>query len=397
MARQHSSPYIFRDGSAQSLNQLLDAYNETWLQEFIFTHSEALPIGEIEPAFGPIIPVCRELRTDSGPIDILFVNREGLLTLVECKLWNNPEARRAVVGQILDYAKDLSSWSYGELETAIRNSRKGTNESLYQTVANNSDTLDESEFIDNVERNLRRGRFLLLIVGSGIREGVEHMIEFLQRHAHLNFGMGLVEVAIFGLPDQVGGGHLVLPRVVAQTIEVERAVIRIEEGRIVAELPAEEGTKPGTRTKISEQAFYDKLAEVDPRTSQDLREFLDRAKKINLFVAPGQNSLMLKFISDEIELNFGIFRTNGEFWNKRIAHLTERFGYPEIGEAYLTRLASLIPTGYLYRAPNKWRWTVKKGDNEIVTIRDCLSVQDKWLELIQDTIDTLQKAQEEVG
>jgi hypothetical protein len=37
---------------------------------------------------------------------------------------------------------------------------------------------------------------------------------------------------------------------------------------------------------------------------------------------------------------------------------------------------------------------VKKGDNEIVTIRDCLDVQDKWLELIHDTINDLQTARE---
>jgi hypothetical protein len=397
MTRQHSSPYLVKDRNSQRLSQIHDAFNENWLQEFIFANSEALPIAEVEPAFGPLIPVCRELRTEAGPIDILFVNSEGLLTLVECKLWNNPEARRAVIGQILDYAKDLSSWSYGELEAAVRNSRKGNSDSLYQTVVNSSDVLDESEFIDNVERNLRRGRFLLLVVGSGIREGVEHITDFLQRHAHLNFGMALIELAIFSLPENTGAGHLVLPRVVAQTVEVERAVIRIEEGRIVAELPAEEGTKPGTRTKISEQAFYDKLAEVDAKASHDLRAFLDRAKKMNLLVVSGQNSLMLKFISEDVELNLGIFRTNGEFWNKRIAHLTERVGHPEIGETYLTRLAGLIPTGYLYRAPNKWRWTVKKGDNQIATIRDLLNVQDEWLDLIRDTIDQLQEAQEQVG
>jgi hypothetical protein len=118
---------------------------------------------------------------------------------------------------------------------------------------------------------------------------------------------------------------------------------------------------------------------------------------MNLFVESGQNSLMIKYTSDDVELNLGIFRTNGEFWNKRIAHLTERIGNPEIGETYLTRLASLIPKGDLYRAPNKWRWTVKKGDNEIVTIRDCLGVQDKWLELIQDTINELQTAREADG
>ena len=207
-----------------------------------YAHGEALPIGEIEAAFCPILPVCRELRTGAGPVDILFVNGDGLLTLVECKLWNNPRARRAVLGQILDYAKELSLWSYEELETAIKRSR-GKSESLYQIVAPYGVELDETEFIDNLERNLRRGRFLLLIVGSGIREGVEHLTDFLQRHAHLNFTIALMELAMYSLPESTGGGHLVLPRVVAQTLEVERAVIRIEEGRIVAELPAEKGTR----------------------------------------------------------------------------------------------------------------------------------------------------------
>jgi hypothetical protein len=397
MGRQQTTPYIVNDDGSEPLTVDYVTFSESSLQNFIFSHGEALPIGEIEAAFRPIIPVCRELRTDAGPIDLLFVNREGLLTVVECKLWNNPEARRAVVGQILDYAKELSLWSYEELESAIRRSRKEGSESLYNIVAAHGVELDEADFIDNVERNLRRGRFLLLIVGSGIREGVEHLTDFLQRHAHLNFTIALLELAIYRLPEGIAGGHLVLPRIVAQTVEVERAVIRIEEGRVVAELPAEKGTKSGARTKISEQAFYEKLAEVDVETSQGLRTFLDRAKKTNLIVDPGQNSLMLKYISDGIELNLGIFRTNGEFWNKRIAHLTERVGHPEIGETYLTRLASLFSNGYVYRARNKWRWTVKKGDNENLTIRDCLAVQDEWLAVIQDTIDQLLKAQETIG
>jgi hypothetical protein len=394
MSRQHTTPYIVTDSTSQPLKLEHTAFNEMWLQEFVFTHGDALPISEIEPAFSPLIPVCRELRTNVGPIDVLFVNGEGLLTVVECKLWNNPEARRAVLGQILDYAKELSSWSYDDLEPAIKKARKGNVVSLYQLVADDVGELEEREFIDNVERNLRRGRFLLLIVGSGIRHGVEGLSDFLQRHAHLNFSLALVEVAIFHLPEQVAGTHLVLPRVVAQTVEVERAVIRIEEGRIVAELPAEGGTTPGTRTKISEQAFYEKLAEVDADTSRQLHTFLDRAKKLNLDVEPGQNSLMLKYKSEDIELNFGIFRTNGEFWIKRIVTLTEQRGYPEIGEAYVTRLASLFSDGYAFKPSDKRRWAVKKGNNESISIRDCLTVQDKWLELIQDTIDQVLKAEE---
>lgn len=34
---------------------------------------------------------------------------------------------------------------------------------------------------------------------------------------------------------------------------------------------------------------------------------------------------------------------------------------------------------------------LRSGDNEIVTVRECMNVRDKWLELIQDAVDTLQK------
>jgi RecB family endonuclease NucS len=59
---------------------------EAWLRDTLFTHPEILPIRDVDPSFGPLIPVCRELRTDAGPLDLLFVNPDGKLTLVECKL-----------------------------------------------------------------------------------------------------------------------------------------------------------------------------------------------------------------------------------------------------------------------------------------------------------------------
>jgi len=299
-----------------------------------------------------------------------------------------------VIAQILDYAKEISSWSYEDLENAIKGSSKSKKDSLYHLVANSSEELDESEFIDSVSRNLTRGRFLLLVVGSGIRESVELLTDFLQRHAHMNFTLALVEVGIFRLPETFGNGYLALPRVVAQTVEIERAVIRIEQGRVIAEPPAAGGTKPGTRTKISEQVFYEELAKVEPKTARELQMFFDKAKGLGLYVEPGDNSMKLKFVSGDIELNFGVFRKDGSFQNYRIALMTERIGHPEIGETYLTRLASLFEGGYVQKPANKFIWTVKKGNNQNVTIVEVLAVQDKWLEIIQETIDELLKAQE---
>jgi len=67
-----------------------------------------------------VLPVAWELQTTCGSIDLLFVNSEGMITIVETKLWRNPEARRKVVTQIIDYAKDLAKWSYSDLMKAVK-------------------------------------------------------------------------------------------------------------------------------------------------------------------------------------------------------------------------------------------------------------------------------------
>ena len=87
MNRQHKTPYLVIDKQFNKLLPATDVFDEGWLQNFIFTHHQAIPIDEIEPAFGPLIPVCRELPTKAGPVDLLFISSNGLLTLVECKLW----------------------------------------------------------------------------------------------------------------------------------------------------------------------------------------------------------------------------------------------------------------------------------------------------------------------
>ena len=117
-------------------------------------------------------------------VDNLLVTPAGDLALIECKLWRNPEARREVAAQIIDYAKEMSTWTYADLQKAIRGAKPldGSDEkatrSLYELVAAKGE-IGEASFRNTVSRNLKRGRFLLLIVGDGIREGAEAMAEFL--------------------------------------------------------------------------------------------------------------------------------------------------------------------------------------------------------------------------
>ena len=90
--------------------------------------------------------------------------------LVECKLWRNCEGRREVVGQILDYAKELSRWSSSDLQREVSRRVKRDGNPLLEMVQAADPSVDEMEFNDALTANLRRGRFLLLIVGDGITE-----------------------------------------------------------------------------------------------------------------------------------------------------------------------------------------------------------------------------------
>jgi len=93
--------------------------------------------------------------------------------------------------------------------------------------------VDEQQFNDALTANLRRGRFLLLIVGDGIREGVEAIAEYLQLHAGLHFSLGLVELPIYVMPN---GDRLVAPRVLARTALVTRNVVAVPDGYSVDEV-----------------------------------------------------------------------------------------------------------------------------------------------------------------
>lgn len=180
---------------------------------------------------GPV-PICTELNTPAGAIDNFMVTPSGLPVLVECKLWRNPEGRREVVGQILDYAKELGRWSSSDLQREVSRRLKHNGNPLLEMVRAVDSTVNEIQFNDALTANLRRGRFLLLIVGDGIREGVEAIAEYLQMHAGLHFSLGPIELPIYGMPD---GQRLVAPRVLARTTLATRTVVALPEGYALQE------------------------------------------------------------------------------------------------------------------------------------------------------------------
>src|SRR5437773_11770677 len=87
-------------------------HDESWLQEVLRKQPGILPTAEIEPVFHPLVPIGREVSAGMGSIDNLYISHRGYLVLVETKLWRNPEAKREVVAQAIDYGSSIAKWSY---------------------------------------------------------------------------------------------------------------------------------------------------------------------------------------------------------------------------------------------------------------------------------------------
>ena len=196
------------------------------------------------------VPICRELQTPVGKPDALYVNARGRLVLAEFKLWRNSQARREVIGQILDYAAALASWGYEDLQRQVSLTRGETGNVLYRLVSKCHPGLNEAEFVDNLTRHLRRGECLLLIVGDGIRENAANIVDFVQRHSGLHFNLALVEAALY----RDASNHLIVqPRVLARTEIVRRFVI---EGSSVEAVGADEDEESPTAEQEENRRFW---------------------------------------------------------------------------------------------------------------------------------------------
>lgn len=261
-------------------------FTESEIQDMLEFQTDFLPVEELDALFSPACCIGREVPTSAGPIDLLFVSSGGYLTVVETKLWRAPEARRKVVGQIVDYAKELVHWTYTDLERRFQKyaeSRKIDEKSLHKYVSRSTRTRSrKADFHDTVSRCLSRGRFQLLIVGDGIRESVEEIADFLAQTPSLQFTLGLVELACYrGELNNGDEALIVVPRVVTKTTEITRAVVRIEMTSETADKVSVGVTTPDERppssgSGLSKSEFYDRLAaNSDQSNAETLRKLID--------------------------------------------------------------------------------------------------------------------------
>jgi hypothetical protein len=235
-------------------------------------------------------------------LDHLFLDQDGIPTLVEVKRISDTRIRREVVGQLLDYAANaVAYWPLETLRTRFEATCLASNQEPDAVLGKllQEAELDEErseEFWQRVKTNLKAGRLRLIFAADEIPPQLQRIVEF------LNEQMALAEVLAVELPQFVGEGwRTIVPRIVGQTAEAGRT-----KGA---------GTG-GERYQWDETSFFAALAEnAPPQAVATARQILEwvrpRTSRIYWGTGKVEGSFVPIYYDGAREHRLFVIRTRG--------------------------------------------------------------------------------------
>lgn len=180
------------------LGKTLEDALQSLLQNYpqIIPGKQIDPISEEPPRF---VLLRREMPIGGFSLDHLYVDQRSTLTLVETKLIQNPESRREVIGQIIEYAASATElWEMGRTRQYAVEFWSKQGKDLDEILrAEFGADLDIESFWNSVEGNLNDGRIRLIIATDELRPEVRRMIEYLNKEMKHAEVLGL-EIKCYG-------------------------------------------------------------------------------------------------------------------------------------------------------------------------------------------------------
>ncbi|MGW7300956.1 hypothetical protein [Streptomyces sp. NPDC054829] len=210
-------PVFVLSGELQALEPAGFA-TEAEFQELLARHPRVLDFGSLADGRPlRLTLVAREMGVPTGPdggsvyaLDHLFVDADGVPTLVEVKRASDTRIRREVVGQMLDYAANAARyWPAALLRRSFEDTCAKDGRPLEEAYR---DLLGEGpvdEFWATVEERLAVGQMRLLFVADRFPLELRAIVEFLNRQ------MRQTDVYAVELTQYRGDGNLrvLVPRV----------------------------------------------------------------------------------------------------------------------------------------------------------------------------------------
>ena len=254
---------------------------ESHLQEWIAEHPPLLA-GDQMNLEDPRrwVLVGRELAVPSEldgsgrwPIDHLFIDQDAIPTIVEAKRSSNPEIRRQVVGQMIDYAANATRYLpissvRARFQATCIDSKVEPAERLNNLLGPNVDT---EEFWNLVESNLQAGRIRLVFVGDIIPPELRRAVEY------LNDQMKDAEVLAVEIKQYKGEGVTTLvPRVIGQTVQTQEKKAKATGASV-------------SQRQWDEQQFFEAFSvQNGPAEVDAVRRLLDWSKSVGILWGKGK-------------------------------------------------------------------------------------------------------------
>ena len=217
-------------------------------------------------------PWAREFRTEVGPIDVLLVSSQGKVAIVETKLSSNPELRRQVLAQTLDYLAHLPE-AFDDSMPPIPLDGNGL------AVAD----------VDDIRESVAAGDVLLIVASDDIDPRVARLSQSLiAENLVKGWELALVDMALFKPKDPASTEYLVVPTVRNLVLKESRQVVRIivqgetPRARIQVErlMAVPEESESGRRV-WNEDLFFERLAAAaSPETVSSVRKLFDFARPL---------------------------------------------------------------------------------------------------------------------
>jgi hypothetical protein len=308
---------------------------ESWFRDAIFASPE-LVIGPCRAAGltdDEWYPWRREFHTDVGPIDVLLVSSQGRVAVVETKLASNPELRRRVLAQVLDYLAHLPA-EFADSMPDVPQDENG------EPVAE----------ADDIREAVSQGDVLVIIASDEVDPRVAKLSRsLLADHLVKHWDLALVDLAVYRPPHGAPGQYFIVPNVRNLVESEPRQVVRVvvqgenPRARVEVERVGNDEATSG-RQKWDETRFFENLgAGTAPRPVRDLatklRELASRfPDSVTLAWGTGRDGSMVLKRNDG-----GLIEVYGsgkiKFRPRKFARALGEVG----GNAYRNGLSQIVP------------------------------------------------------
>lgn len=247
-----------KDGTLVEMNQQ-EYDSEDMLQTLLATYPDLLAgnqIDELNPR--KWILISREFsipdkETTQGrwSLDHLFLDQDGIPTLVEVKRSSDTRIRREVIGQMIEYAANaVSYWAIDKirLHYETRCEELGLNPDQ-ELMDNLQIELEYEDYWEKVTTNLNTGKIRMLFIADKIPFELKQIVEF------LNEQMNPAEVLAIEIKQYVGQQQKTLiPRVFGQSSKIQQKKSRKkkrkwDEPSFLAALKEREGEEAANTAK----------------------------------------------------------------------------------------------------------------------------------------------------